>query len=113
MIVSEHYDLSVCQVTICSDVLSDKEKRKRELEKNLHILKEKKHQLVQALKQVSFLSFFFHEPNVGRDLFNVAIINCSPIYFFSRLIFYLLFQVICPAQEQKPIPGCCCRIALA
>lgn len=37
---------------VCLDVPSDKEKRKRELEKNLHILNEKKHQLVQALKQI-------------------------------------------------------------
>eukprot|EP00268_Persea_americana_P065383 TRINITY_DN871_c0_g1_i2.p1 TRINITY_DN871_c0_g1~~TRINITY_DN871_c0_g1_i2.p1 ORF type:complete len:380 (+),score=66.19 TRINITY_DN871_c0_g1_i2:61-1140(+) len=45
-------EAKIVEVTTCSDVLSDKEKRKRELEKNLHILKEKKHQLVQALKQI-------------------------------------------------------------
>lgn len=36
------------------DVLDDKEKRKREIEEKLQTLNAKKHNLVQALKQVSF-----------------------------------------------------------
>ncbi|XP_064961942.1 uncharacterized protein LOC135610870 [Musa acuminata AAA Group] len=35
-----------------SDVVSDKEERKRDLEKKLHVLNEKKHNLVQMLKQI-------------------------------------------------------------
>ncbi|URD94984.1 hypothetical protein MUK42_29445 [Musa troglodytarum] len=35
-----------------SDVVSDKEDRKQELEKKLHVLNEKKHNLVQMLKQI-------------------------------------------------------------
>nr|XP_018680331.1 PREDICTED: uncharacterized protein LOC103983482 [Musa acuminata subsp. malaccensis] len=44
--------LSIILVRNKSDVVSDKEERKRDLEKKLHVLNEKKHNLVQMLKQI-------------------------------------------------------------
>lgn len=113
MIVSEHYDLSY----LPGNHLFGRSERQREKEKRIRKefahFKRKEASTSTSAEAGKLFILFFHEPNDGRDLFNVAIINCSPIYFFSRLIFYLLFQVVCSAQEQKLIPGCCCRIALA
>lgn len=42
----------LCQANKEEDLLDDKENRKREVEEKLKVLNEKKHNLVQVLKQV-------------------------------------------------------------
>ena len=49
-----NYYAFLCQVTDNVDLLSEKEKRKKEVEDKLQVLNAKKHNLVLVLKQVSY-----------------------------------------------------------
>lgn len=61
-------------------MLNDREKRKREVEDKLQSLNAKKHNLVQALKQVSH----------GQEILSVSLIAlCCFFYLSSALLVYL------------------------
>ncbi|RRT38556.1 hypothetical protein B296_00046561 [Ensete ventricosum] len=68
-----------------SDVVSDKEERKQELEKKLHVLNEKKHNLVQMLKQVSFT-------------FNT---RGNKVFFFLKSVDSIVPQILNAEEEIK------------